>query len=169
MGRHFDRWRGGALLLVLVTGLVRGGGQGAWAAEGEEIKVDLPSFKFKVRDEIASLFGYDEGQGRLFYYTGGTGEAMVKLPADGNYEIVIKAACDPAQNERAKFKVTLDGQPVGEETLLTADDEKEYVLKASGKAGERKLTIEFTNDAYKENEYDRNFFVHGVVVRRAKQ
>jgi hypothetical protein len=92
----------------LLMGLLLGGPQGAPAAEGEEAKVDLTSFKFKVREEIASLFGYDEGQGRLFYYTGGTGETMVKLPADGEYEIVIRAACDPALNERAKFKVTLD-------------------------------------------------------------
>jgi len=154
--------------VVMMASVMFLGLGGAWAAEGDEIKVELPSFKFKVRDEIASLFGYDEGQGRLFYYTGGTGETMVKLPADGEYEVVIKAACDPAQNERTKFKVTLDGQAVGEETLLTADDEKEYTLKAAGKAGERKLTIEFTNDAYKENEYDRNFYVHGVTIKRAK-
>src|SRR5215470_10525041 len=125
------------------------------AAEGDSITVDLRTVTFKVPENAASLFGYDEGEGRLFYYTAGAGEATIKLPADGEYEIAIKAACDSALNERAKFKVALDGEPVGMETLLTSDDPKEYRLTASGKMGERKLAIEFTNDAYKENEYDR--------------
>jgi hypothetical protein len=81
---------------------------------------------------------------------------------------VIKASCDSALNERAKFKMALDGQPVGKEMLLTADEPKDYKLTTSAKAGERKLAIEFMNDAYKENEYDRNFYVHGVTVRRVK-
>jgi hypothetical protein len=155
-------------MLVLIGMFLVVGVQPASAAEGDAITVDLRSFKFKVRDEIASLFGYDEGESRLFYYTAGPGETTVKLPADGEYEIVIKASCDPALNERAKFKVALDGRPVGMETLLTADDQKDYKLTTSGQAGERKLVIEFTNDAYKENEYDRNFFVHGVTVKRVK-
>jgi len=138
------------------------------AADADVIAVDLRTFKFKVRDEIASLFGYDEGESRLFYYTSGPGEATIKLPADGEYEIAVNASCDPALGERAKFKVALDGQPVGMETLLTDDDVKQYTFKTTAKAGERKLVIEFTNDAYKENEYDRNFFVHGVTIKRVK-
>jgi len=151
---------------VLVLGM--SGSQAAWAAEGDAIKVDLKSFKFKVPEAIASLFGYDEGQGRLFYYGAAPGEMMVKLPTDGEYELVIRASCDPALNERAKFKVALDGQPVGMETLLTDDGEKDYTLKVSAKAGERKLVIEYTNDVYKENEYDRNFYVYGVTLKKVK-
>lgn len=138
------------------------------AADGDAITVDLKSFKFKVTEDMATLFGYDEGQSRLFYYTAGTGEATVKLPADGEYELVIKASCDPAQNERAKFKAALDGEAAGTETLLTADEEKEYKLTLKAKADEHKLTIEFTNDAYKENEYDRNFYLHGVTLKKVK-
>jgi hypothetical protein len=154
---------------AVLAGLLLAVGLGsAVAADGDAIKVDLKTFKFKVPDDRASLFGYDEGESKLFYYTGGPGEVTVKLPADGDYEIAIKASCQSALNERAKFKVTLDEQPVGKETLLTDDDEKEYKLTASGKAGDRKLVIEFTNDIYKEGEYDRNFFVHGVTVKKVK-
>lgn len=152
--------------VVLVLGL--NASHTARAADGDAIKVELKSFTFKVPEAIASLFGHDEGQGRLFYYGAAPGETTVKLPADGDYELVIRASCDPAQNERAKFKVTLDGQPVGMETLLTDDNEKDYTLKASAKAGERKLAIAFTNDAYKENEYDRNFYVYGVTLKKVK-
>jgi len=144
------------------------GGLAALAADGDAITVDLKSFKFKVKEEAATLFGYNEDESKLFYYTGGIGETTVKVPADGEYELVIKASCQPALNERAKFKVTLDGQEVGKETLLTADEEKEYKLPVKAKAGERKLTIEYTNDAYKENEYDRNFYVHAVTLKKVK-
>jgi len=161
----------GRVACALVAGLIVVAGMRlplAAGAEGEVVAVDLKTFTFKVRAEIAELFGYNDGEGKLFYYTAGAGETTVKLPADGEYELSIKASCDPALNERAKFKVTLDGQPVGMETLLTADDEKEYKLTATAKAGARKLAIEYTNDAYKENEYDRNFYVHGVTLKRLK-
>jgi hypothetical protein len=140
----------------------------AVAADAEPIKVELQTFKFKAPDDQASLFGYDDVEQRLFYYTGGAAEATVKLPADGEYEIVIKAACQPALNERAKFKVTLGGEPVGRETLCTADEPTDYKFTAKAIAGERKLAIEYTNDVYKENEYDRNFYVHGVTVKKVK-
>jgi hypothetical protein len=139
----------------------------AFAAEGD-ITVDLAKFTFKVPEERASLFGYNEFETKLFYYTGGAGETTVKLPADGDYELVIKASCDPAQDERAKFKVSLNGEAVGKETLLTDDLAKEYKFTLKGKAGEHKLAIEFTNDVYKEGEYDRNFYVHGVTLKAVK-
>jgi len=137
-----------------------------FAADTESIKLDLRKVTFKVPNEQADLFGFDDGEGRLFFYTRGTGEATIKLPADGDYEITIRASCDPALNERAKFKLTLDGESVGVETLLTDDDQKDYALTATAKAGDHKLGIEFTNDAYKENEYDRNLFVYAVTVKK---
>lgn len=139
----------------------------AAAAEGE-IKVDLATFKFKVPEEQATLFGYNEGEEKVFYYAAAAGETTVKLPADGDYELVIKASCDPALDERAKFKVALDGEAVGKETLLTDDLAKEYKFTFKGKAGEHKLTIEYTNDVYKEGEYDRNFYVHAVTLKPVK-
>jgi hypothetical protein len=140
----------------------------AIAADAEPIKVELQGFKFKAPDDQASLFGYDDIERRLFYYTAGTAEATVKVPADGEYEIVINAACQPALNERAKFKVTLAGEPVGRETLCTADEPTDYKFTTKAIGGERKLTIEYTNDAYKENEYDRNFYVHAVSLKKTK-
>jgi hypothetical protein len=144
-------------LLVLV---------GPARADEKAITIELKDFKFKVPEAVESLFTYDENGERLSYYTNGAAEAVVKVPADGEYEIVVKAACDPAQDEKAKFKVTIDGVEVGKETLLTADEPKEYTITAKLKAGERKLAVAFTNDAYKENEYDRNFYVHGVTLKK---
>jgi hypothetical protein len=150
-------------VLLLVPGLPLAAGPGE-----DLVPVELKAFKFKVPEAQASLFGHDEGAGRLFFYTNGAAEAAVQVPADGDYQVVVKAACDSALNERAKFKVSIDGEPVGKETLLTDDGEKEYALPAKLKAGEHKLVIEFTNDAYKEGEYDRNLYVHAVALKRLK-
>jgi hypothetical protein len=134
-------------------------------AGGKPITVDLKTFTFEPAN--SDLFGYQEDQGRLFFYTNGAGEAAVKIPADGEYMIVINAACDSALNEKAKFKLSVDGKLIDRETTLTSDDQKDYSFTTPLKAGERKLKIEFTNDAYKENEYDRNLYVHGVNVQPA--
>jgi hypothetical protein len=141
----------------------------ASAGDKAAITVELKTFKFKVPAGVsADLFGLNEEDGKLFLYTNGAAEAAVKVPADGDYEIVVKASCDPAKDEFAKFKLSIDGKPVGKETALTAAEVKEYKVPATLKAGERKLSIAFTNDVYKENEYDRNFYVHGVTVKKVK-
>ncbi len=141
---------------------------GATAISGDEKQspdVSLKEFKFKVPADQASLFGFNEDEGKLFFYTNGAAETAIKVPADGEYAIVVKASCDPALNENAKFKLSIDGALVGKETTLTAAEAKEYTLAAKLKKGEHKLSIEFTNDAYKENEYDRNLYVHAVTVK----
>jgi hypothetical protein len=144
----------------------------AWSAharfEGDAVTIELKSFKFKVPSEMASLFGLNEDDGKLFFYSNGAAEATFKVAKDGDYNIVLKASCDSALNERAKYKLFIDGKEVGKETLLTTDDPKEYVAKEKLKAGEHKLVVEYTNDIYKENEYDRNLYLHGATVKPAK-
>lgn len=152
---------------MLVVMLLMAGNRGE-AAEGDAVTVKLTDFQFKTTDTNADLLGYDIGEDRLFFYTGGTAEATVKIPADGEYTITVRASCDPAQNENAKFKLTADGKAVGTETTLTSAGPKDYKFTATLAAGQRKLGIEFTNDVYKEGEYDRNFYVHAVSLRAAK-
>jgi hypothetical protein len=153
-----------AVALLTLTGLaVRA------SSEGDAVSIELKAFNFKVPEAMKGLFGLNEDEGKLFFYTNGTAEAPFKLPKDGDYEIVIKASGEPAQNERAKFKLLVDGKEFGKETVLTADEAKEYTLSGALKAGEHKLSVEYTNDIFKENEYDRNFYLHGVTVKPAKK
>src|SRR5262249_46036317 len=63
------------------------------AADDKPITVELKSFTFDPAN--SELLGYQDEQGRLFYYINGAAEAAVKIPADGDYTIVINAACDP--------------------------------------------------------------------------
>jgi hypothetical protein len=130
------------------------------------VTVELKSFKFE--EKMADLFGYNEGEEKLFFYTNGTAEAKVKVPADGDYEIVVKASSDKAMNEGARFRLAVDGKDVGKETEAATEEAKEYKFKTSLKAGERKVSITFTNDVYKEGEYDRNLYVHGVTLKPVK-
>ena len=133
------------------------------------IKATIDLHGFAGPTDNAELFGYDENNGRLFFYSGGTITVPVRLNGDGNYDLVISAACDEAKGEKAKFTVSVDGQVVGSEITCTTTDAKDYVLKASDlKAGEHKISIEFLNDVYKENEYDLNLYVHGVTLQPSK-
>lgn len=129
--------------------------------------VDLRGFAGPT--DNADLFGYDENSSRLFLYSGGAMTLPARLSGDGDYDIIISAACDEANGEKAKFTVSVDGQVVGGEITCTTTEAKDYVVKAPGlKAGEHKIAIEFTNDTYKENEYDLNLYVHGVTLEPAK-
>src|SRR5262245_13929910 len=71
--------------------------------EAKPLVVELKSFKFP--EDKADLFGFNEGDGKLFLYTFGKVSSKVKVPAEGDYEIIIKASGDKALNEGAKFKV----------------------------------------------------------------
>lgn len=133
------------------------------ADETKPLTIELKAFTFP--SENASLYGYDESQERLFLYTNGMVQAKVKVPTKGDYEILVKASGDEALNQGARFKLVVDGEPVGKETETAAGLPKDYKFSLSLKAGEHKLTIEFTNDAYKEGEYDRNLYVHAVSLK----
>ncbi len=130
------------------------------------IRADISKLKFA--SESTELFGYEDGESRAFFYTNGLGEATLKIPADGDYEIIVTASCTAAKSENAKFKLKVDGVQVGAETQLKSEDAKDYTFTTALKAGERRIGTEFTNDMYKEGEYDLNFFLNGLKVVRVK-
>ncbi len=146
-----------ALLALSLTATVA-------ADDSKPITIDLKTFKFSGGP--ADLLGYSEGEEKLFLYTFGKAEAKFKVPAAGEYEIIIRSTGDAAMNEGAKFKLAIDDKPVGKETEVTADDRKEYKFPTTLKPGEHSLVIEFTNDIYKEGEYDRNLYIHGVALKK---
>ena len=90
--------------------------------------------KFKGPAEGAELFGFDEGNGRIFMYTAGAVEIPVKIAADGAYEIVVNVSCDEAMGQKAKFTVAVDCQKLGGEITCSAVEDKPYTVKAELKA-----------------------------------
>lgn len=147
-----------------VAKTVEGSKPAAAPVDKTPIKADLSKIKFTA--ESGELFGYDDGESRAFYYANGLGFVVVDVPADGDYEIVIAASCQAAKGENAKFKLTVDGAAAGAETQLKSEDAKDYPFPAALKQGHRKIGVEFTNDVYKEGEYDLNFYLHGLKVVR---
>src|SRR5262245_54742546 len=118
-----------ALLTGLSAALVLAAA--AAADPATPITLDLKAAKFKpAAGAGADLFGHNEDEGKLFFYTNGAAEWTVKVPAEGEYAVVVKASCDSAKGVRAKFKVSVDGKPVGEEVTLKAEDAQEYTVKA---------------------------------------
>jgi hypothetical protein len=140
------------------------------AAAAEPIKVELKDFKLKPKHEGTpeDLMGYNEGEGKLFFYVHGTGTAEVKVPEDGEYTITIEASCDEANKMLAKIKVSVDETVVAKEFALKEATAKEYPFTAKLKKGTPKLAIEFLNDEFKEGEYDLNLYVHSVKLEKKK-
>ena len=139
------------------------------AVAAEAVKADLKTFKWKAAFEGgADLGGYDEEKGRFFLDTNGSATGDITIPEDGEYTITVEASCDEALNEKAKFKLTVGDEVVAKEFELKQTGEKAYPCPAKLKKGDAKLVIEFLNDAYKENEYDRNLYVHAVKVEPTK-
>jgi len=131
----------------------------------EPIKLDLSDFKlepaFKGGEDLVK---YDDN--KINFYTNGTATVKLKVPDDGDYVIVVDASCTEALKEMAKLTLKVGDTAIKENFALTTEDQKEYKFDAKLKKGETTLSIAFTNDAYKENEYDRNLYVHGVTVEK---
>jgi hypothetical protein len=104
----------------------------------------------------------------LLICSNGVVQAKVKVPAAGEYDIVLTLSGDEAKNELPKCKVRVDGKVVGSEIALSSADAKPYVVRATLPAGTALLGIEFTNDFYVENESDRNLRVEEVVLKPVK-
>ena len=136
------------------------------AVAADEVKVELKDFKWKGGENLG---GYDENEGRFYFYSFGTATGDVTIPEDGEYTITVEASCTEAEKEFAKFKLSIGEEVVAKEHALTSEDSKKYTLTAKLKKGKHPMVIEFLNDAFKEGEYDRNLFVQSVKIEKKKK
>ena len=135
------------------------------AMAADSIKVEPTDFKLSTDIKGAEeLVKNDDG--KVSFYAQGTATAKVNVRADGDYIIIVDASCTEAQKEKAKFTLKIGDTVVKENFLLTSEEQKEYKFEVKLKKGETSLSIKFTNDVYKENEYDRNLFVHAVKIEK---
>lgn len=83
-------------------------------AKSNEIKIALKDFKFKPPTGVSdpdSVFVFNEDDGKLCYYTNGPAEAKFKVPADGDWDVIVTASGDtamhvPTNNAKGKKKKT---------------------------------------------------------------
>lgn len=136
----------------------------------DEIRLPLKDFKFKVPEEKSDLFVFDEDGERLCFYTDGAAETKFNIQREGQYDLVLSLAGDSAMDIRPKFKLTIDEKDLGKETSLKSDDIKDYKFVVPLKAGKHTLAVAFTNDTYKDGEYDSNLYLHGAkLIPRAAE
>ncbi len=128
------------------------------------LAVDLT--KFEPQGTVQG--GYNADESRVYLWSNGHVEAPVRIAEGGEYEILLTASCQAALGEFAKFAVYVDGERVGEEVALASEEPRAVRVAGAIAAGDRKLALRFTNDAYKEGEYDRNLYFHKVELRRVK-
>jgi len=135
------------------------------ASAADPIKLDLADFKLApAKKGTDDLVKYENDS--ISFYANGTATAKLTVPADGDYVIVVDASCAAALKENAKFTLKVGDTVVKEKFELTTENQKEYKFDAKLTKGETTLSIAYVNDVYKENEYDRNLFLHGVRVER---
>ena len=148
-----------------LAALVRPGALGAAAGAADPIKLDLALFNLTPAAKIPDELLKNEND-TISFYAGGSAASKLTVPADGEYVIVVEASCTAALKENAKFTLKVGDTVVKEKFELTGEDQKEYKFDAKLTKGETTLTIAYTNDAYKENEYDRNLFIHAVRLEK---
>ena len=169
--RLFLRWASLGMCCVVAIQLTQAEQPKDERATGDAIKLKLKDFKFTPPASVADpsqAFVYDQDGERLCFYTNGGAEAHFRLASDGDYDVVLSLAGDSAKNIRPKFKLKMDDKDVGKETSLRSDDVKDYKATFALKAGEHVLSIAFTNDMYKEGEYDSNLYLYGAKVVPSK-
>ena len=154
------------LFLTAVAVVVAGVG---FAVAADAISVELKDFKLKSdyanNDDGVTL---NDADGKINFYSNGTAVATVNVTEGGEYDILIEASCDAAEKKNAAMTVKVGDEVLKEKFELTTVDAKVYTFTTKLKKGEIKLSIAFTNDVYKENEFDRNMYVHKVKVEPKK-
>jgi hypothetical protein len=137
-----------------------------FAPAADEVKLD--TFKVKAKDGGTENVGYNDGEGKLFFYVAGMATAEVEVKADGTYQFSVEMSGDRGEKDLPKVKVTLGGKEVEKEFLLKQAEAKVYTFKGELKKGKNTIEFEFLNDSYKENEYDCNLYIHSVKFEPAK-
>ena len=157
------------MVRILCVAAVAGALGAGVALAADPGKIELKAFKTKAAfDGGGELVGYSDGDEKLFFYVNGTATADIKIDDEAEYTITLEASCDEADKKFAQIKVKVGGTVVKEKFDLTAAAQKTYTFDVKLKKGEQKLSFEFLNDTYKENEYDLNFYIHGVKVEKKK-
>jgi hypothetical protein len=133
----------------------------------EAITVDLSKAELKPANGASTdLLKFDDG--KISYYVNGSAILKIQVPADGEYTITLGASCDKALKKGALITLKADKDTLKENLEIPEESQKDYKVTAKLKKGDVSLSVIYTNDEYKENEYDRNFYLHSVKIEKAK-
>lgn len=134
----------------------------------------LPGKNLEPDSVTLAGLDFDKGPGYniiepdlIFVATTGFVHRQIDLPADGEYRFILNASASQAGKEKAKVRLVMDGQNLGEQFIDTADVSQtaDIPFKGTFKAGPRELQVHFLND-FSENGADRNLNIHSVTIER---
>src|SRR5215211_2850724 len=81
-----------------------------------EITADLKTGKYQPGFEGGGeLIGYNENEGKAFFYINGSVDLKVKIPDAGEYTLKVKASCQAAKKELAKITIYAGGKAIADE------------------------------------------------------
>lgn len=128
----------------------------------------LPSAKkfeaeIGVRVEGQGVGIRDEG---VYFWTNGRAHWLIDFPTTGKYFFALRAWGTPVEGVYPIVEIHLDGERVGT-MLVSSEKPRLFVHLFSAKAGKRKLTIAFVNDAWRPPE-DRNLWVDYFLLSPMK-
>lgn len=101
------------------------------------------------------------------FWTSGKSQWRVKFPETGKYHFAMMARGTPVEGVYPVAEIYLDEEKVG---VMSISSEKPQLFSCSffAKAGMRRLTIAFINDAYRPPE-DRNLWVDYFLIVPVKE
>lgn len=100
-----------------------------------------------------------------FLSTNGDIYGTFEVPADGEYEIHVRAQAHQMGNEKARFVLTAGKQKLGEFEVIAHKKDEDFSRKVTLSAGSQRITASFVNDAYvAETGADRNFGVRFISL-----
>ena len=133
------------------------------ARAGEKIELRAYQAQFPTNNE-SQHFGIGDDGVTIHYFSNGSVEWTVPVAMAGKYHLGVAASCSDADGEFAEFKVTVNGKDAGKPVKLKSKKRDDYGVDLDLPAGKVKVAIAFTNDKYESRKYDRNLFVHQVVL-----
>jgi mono/diheme cytochrome c family protein len=109
-------------------------------------------------------------KGPISLFSNGDAYLNFNFPADGEYEIRVRAYADQAGSEVAKMAIRIDDKQLKvHEVHAVAGKPETYVYRHREKAGTKKLAASFINDYFNEQEKDaknrdRNLYIEYIEI-----
>lgn len=102
--------------------------------------------------------------GSAYLKTRGKVDWKITIEQAGTYGITAVLSGDKALGILPKFEIWVNEEKMADSVSLKTEKKTNYSAQVKLPAGEVTLGIMFVNDAYRPDQYDRNLYVHKVIV-----
>jgi flagellar biosynthesis regulator FlaF len=105
--------------------------------------------------------------GYLAFYTNGSAQTMIEIPASATYFIVVTARGDRAFGLSPLVRLSVDGKQI-DSLYIAHDDWNTYEVAIYLEKGMHSLQLDYINNSERlpSNDEDRNFYLHNIMITR---